>query len=72
VKLTAPQRIYAWELQAGDYLVVKMGSIRKAFHVCEILSSDGYNYKVIYNDVRGERVQTEYEANDVVQARFPQ
>jgi hypothetical protein len=41
-------RLYADQLEAGDILVVKEGSIRKYYHICE-LSIVGQEVRVTYN-----------------------
>jgi hypothetical protein len=60
--------VYAWEVQAGDYLVVKDGSIRKSFHVCET-GSRGNKIELVYNGVRHEFVRISLHVNDVVKIR---
>lgn len=56
-------RIRADELMAGDTLVVKQGTIRKFYHVCEVQVHGRkvhYVYKVqygfVHNDARGRDV----------------
>ena len=58
------KRIRLWDLQAGDMLVVKAGTIRKKFHICEVRQYD-QRVHYIYKD-HGQFVRNEGDQNDIV------
>jgi hypothetical protein len=60
-------RLYADELEAGDTLVVKEGSIRKFYHICEI-QIRGRDIKVVYN-TRFDTEEVMLDADDRVRIR---
>lgn len=60
-------RIRADELMAGDTLVVKEGSIRKFYHVCEV-AQDGDRIRYVYN-VRHGFKHEEAKAGDKLRVR---
>lgn len=60
-------RIRADDLMAGDILVVKEGSIRKYYHVCEV-AIDGTRVRYVYNDKYGF-THNEAKARDVLRVR---
>lgn len=61
-------RIYADELYAGDTIVIKEGTIRKFYHVCEV-AQDGDRIRYTYNGRGGEFVHEEVKADDRLRVR---
>lgn len=61
-------RIRLWSLQAGDTIIIKVGTIRKKFHICEVTQhgDDVINY--VYKD-HGQFVRLKGDQNDLVRVR---
>jgi hypothetical protein len=61
-------RIRLWDLQAGDILIVKQGTIRKQFHICEVTQHGSDNIHYVYKD-HGKYVHNDGDHNDIVRVR---
>ena len=62
--------VYAYEVQAGDTIVVKQGNVRKFFHVCEFALINEERCMIVYNGSRGEFVRIDKGVNDTVRIRI--
>lgn len=60
--------ILARKVTAGDSLVVKKGSVRKFYHICEVEIGKS-RVVVIYNGDKGAREREEFKRNQSIQVR---
>ena len=66
--MSSIRRIRAEKLEAGDTIVIKDGSIRKFFHVCEVfVDQEGVTFG--YDTKSGKEV-VECEHDDVLRIRI--
>jgi hypothetical protein len=60
-------RIYADQIGAGDYIVIKTDRGLRAYHVCEVGVSE-QKITIVYNDKHGF-VREQYDASDRIRIR---